>query len=136
LFPSSPNGKEFLPQKNERRSSSETLHHQLDWKGKINFKEDPRRNNLNWIKENHAFPYDDLEAEIFALVTASVAIIYITQPVLPVLGQKFSTDLVLVSFSGECKHFSAFLSHYPALPTFGLFLSEGEPSDLCKSWAG
>lgn len=40
-----------------------------------------------------------LQAAVFALVSASFANIYITQPVLPVLQQEFSADIVLVSFS-------------------------------------
>ncbi|MCE5311751.1 MAG: MFS transporter [Nitrospiraceae bacterium] len=40
-----------------------------------------------------------LQAAVFALVSASFANIYITQPVLPVLQQEFAADIVLVSFS-------------------------------------
>ena len=43
--------------------------------------------------------YFRLEFTVFALVSASFANIYITQPILPVLQREFSTDLVRVSFT-------------------------------------
>jgi YNFM family putative membrane transporter len=60
--------------------------------------------------------YLRLQAIVFALVTASVANIYITQPVLPVLRQEFSADLVLVSFSVSAVILGIALSNLP----FGL----------------
>ena len=57
--------------------------------------------------------YLRLQAIVFALVTASVANIYITQPVLPVLRQEFSADMVLVSFSVSAVILGIALSNLP-----------------------
>lgn len=40
-----------------------------------------------------------MQLTVFALVAASFANIYITQPVLPVLQKEFDVDLVRVSFT-------------------------------------
>ena len=43
--------------------------------------------------------YFRLKLIVFALVSASFTNVYITQPVLPVLQDEFSVDLVMVSFT-------------------------------------
>ena len=46
-----------------------------------------------------ASSYLRLQVAVFALVSAAFTNIYITQPVLPVLQQEFSADLVVVSLT-------------------------------------
>jgi len=60
--------------------------------------------------------YLRLQFTVFALVTASFTNIYITQPVLPVLRQEFSADMVLVSFTVSAVILGMALSNLP----FGL----------------
>jgi YNFM family putative membrane transporter len=66
---------------------------------------------------NH--PYRRLEFTVFALVSASFANIYITQPILPALQKEFSTDMVVVSFTVSAVIFGIAISNLP----FG-FLSD------------
>ncbi len=66
--------------------------------------------------------YLRLQFTVFALVTASFTNIYITQPVLPVLRQEFSADMVLVSFTVSAVILGMALSNLP----FG-FLSDRLP---------
>lgn len=54
-----------------------------------------------------------LQFVVFALVSSSFANIYITQPVLPVLQNEFSADLVLVSFSVSAVILGIALSNLP-----------------------
>jgi YNFM family putative membrane transporter len=81
--------------------------------------------------------YLRLQIIVFALVTASVTNIYITQPVLPVLRQEFSGDMVLVSFSVSAVILGIALSNlpfgfladrlpiHPIILTGGLFVALG-----------
>jgi len=57
--------------------------------------------------------YLRLQFTVFALVTASFTNIYITQPVLPVLRQEFSVDMVLVSFTVSAVILGMALSNLP-----------------------
>jgi YNFM family putative membrane transporter len=57
--------------------------------------------------------YLRLQVIVFALVTASVTNIYITQPVLPVLRQEFSADMVLVSFTVSAVILGIAISNLP-----------------------
>jgi len=57
--------------------------------------------------------YLRLQMVVFALVTASVTNIYITQPVLPVLRQEFAADMVLVSFTVSAVILGIALSNLP-----------------------
>jgi YNFM family putative membrane transporter len=57
--------------------------------------------------------YLRLEFTVFALVSASFANIYITQPILPVLQREFSTDLVLVSFTVSAVILGIAISNLP-----------------------
>jgi MFS transporter, YNFM family, putative membrane transport protein len=57
--------------------------------------------------------YLRLQVIVFSLVTASVTNIYITQPVLPVLRQEFSADMVLVSFTVSAVILGMALSNLP-----------------------
>ncbi len=59
------------------------------------------------------YPYLRLELTVFALVAASFANIYITQPILPVLQKEFSTDLVRVSFTVSAVIFGIAISNLP-----------------------
>lgn len=54
-----------------------------------------------------------LQLAVFALVSASFANIYITQPVLPVLQNEFSADLVIVSFTVSAVILGITLSNLP-----------------------
>src|SRR5512137_1603909 len=54
-----------------------------------------------------------LQFTVFALVTASFTNIYITQPVLPVLRQEFTADMVLVSFTVSAVILGMALSNLP-----------------------
>lgn len=63
-----------------------------------------------------------LQLSVFALVSASFANIYITQPVLPVLQQEFSTDMVVVSLTVSAVILGIALSNLP----FG-FLADRRP---------
>ncbi|RJQ65479.1 MAG: MFS transporter [Desulfobacteraceae bacterium] len=63
-----------------------------------------------------------LQLSVFALVSASFANIYITQPVLPVLQQEFASDLVTVSLTVSAVILGIALSNLP----FG-FLSDRWP---------
>jgi MFS transporter, YNFM family, putative membrane transport protein len=60
--------------------------------------------------------YFRLQFIVFALVSASFTNIYITQPLLPVLQNEFSTDMVMVSFTVSAVIFGMALSNLP----FGL----------------
>jgi len=60
--------------------------------------------------------YFRLQFIVFALVSASFTNIYITQPLLPVLQNEFSTDMVLVSFTVSAFIFGIALANLP----FGL----------------
>jgi len=83
------------------------------------------------------FFYLRLQAIVFALVTASFTNIYITQPVLPVLRQEFSADMVLVSFTVSAVILGMALSNlpfgyladrlpiHPIILTGGLFVALG-----------
>jgi YNFM family putative membrane transporter len=57
--------------------------------------------------------YLRLQVIVFALVSASFTNIYITQPVLPVLRQEFSADMVLVSFTVSSVILGMALSNLP-----------------------
>ena len=57
--------------------------------------------------------YFRLQVVVFALVSASFANIYITQPVLPVLQKEFGADMVLVSFSVSAVIFGIALFNLP-----------------------
>jgi len=57
--------------------------------------------------------YLRLQVIVFALVSASFTNIYITQPVLPVLRQEFSSDMVLVSFTVSAVILGMALSNLP-----------------------
>jgi len=57
--------------------------------------------------------YFRLQVTVFALVTASFTNIYITQPVLPVLRNEFSADMVLVSFTVSAVILGMALSNLP-----------------------
>ncbi len=67
-------------------------------------------------------PYWRLQIIVFAVVSASFANIYITQPVLPVLQREFSVDLVRVSFTVSAVILGITLSNLP----FG-FLADRVP---------
>ncbi|AGF76666.1 arabinose efflux permease family protein [Desulfocapsa sulfexigens DSM 10523] len=54
-----------------------------------------------------------LQCIVFALVSASFTNVYITQPVLPVLQNEFSVDMVLVSFSVSAVILGIALSNLP-----------------------
>jgi len=58
-------------------------------------------------------PYRRLEFTVFALVSASFANIYITQPILPALQKEFSTDMVVVSFTVSAVIFGIAISNLP-----------------------
>ena len=62
------------------------------------------------------YPYLRLQLVVFALVSASFTNIYITQPVLPVLQEEFSVDMVLISFSVSVVILGIAISNLP----FGL----------------
>jgi len=57
--------------------------------------------------------YFRLQAIVFALVSASFTNIYITQPVLPVLQEEFTADMVVVSFSVSAVILGIALSNLP-----------------------
>jgi len=57
--------------------------------------------------------YFRLQVIVFGLVSASFTNIYITQPVLPVLRQEFSADMVLVSFTVSAVILGMALSNLP-----------------------
>ncbi|MFZ7125259.1 MAG: MFS transporter [Desulfobacterales bacterium] len=57
-----------------------------------------------------------LQTIVFALVSASIANLYITQPVLPVLQSEFGTDMVVASFSVSAVILGIAVSNLP----FGL----------------
>ncbi|MCJ7774069.1 MAG: MFS transporter [Desulfobacterales bacterium] len=57
--------------------------------------------------------YFRLQLVVFALVSASFTNIYITQPVLPILQNEFSTDMVVVSFTVSAVIFGIALSNLP-----------------------
>jgi YNFM family putative membrane transporter len=59
------------------------------------------------------YPYFRLQFTVFALVSASVANIYITQPILPVLQSEFSADMVLVSFTVSAVILGIAISNLP-----------------------
>jgi YNFM family putative membrane transporter len=81
--------------------------------------------------------YFRLQIIVFALVTASFTNIYITQPVLPVLRNEFSADMVLVSFTVSAVILGMALSNlpfgfladwlpiHPIILTGGLFVALG-----------
>jgi len=75
----------------------------------------PKRNAMNDDPT-----YTRLQALVFALVSASFANIYITQPVLPVLQEEFSADLVTVSFSVSAVILGIAVSNLP----FGFFADQ------------
>jgi len=58
-------------------------------------------------------PYFRLQLIVFALVSASFANIYITQPILPVLQSEFSADMVLVSFTVSAVILGIVISNLP-----------------------
>ncbi len=57
--------------------------------------------------------YIRLQFTVFALVSASFANIYITQPILPVLQREFSADMVLVSFTVSAVILGIAISNLP-----------------------
>jgi YNFM family putative membrane transporter len=59
------------------------------------------------------YSYFRLQLIVFALVSASVTNIYITQPILPVLQSEFSADMVLISFSVSAVILGMTLSNLP-----------------------
>ena len=59
------------------------------------------------------YSYFRLQFIVFALVSASVTNIYVTQPVLPVLQSEFSADMVLVSFSVSAVILGIAISNLP-----------------------
>ena len=59
------------------------------------------------------YPYFRLQFTVFALVSASFANIYITQPVLPVLQSEFAADMVLVSFTVSAVILGIAISNLP-----------------------
>jgi MFS transporter, YNFM family, putative membrane transport protein len=59
------------------------------------------------------YPHRRLELAVFALVSASFANIYITQPILPALQKEFSTDMVVVSFTVSAVIFGIAISNLP-----------------------
>jgi MFS transporter, YNFM family, putative membrane transport protein len=61
----------------------------------------------------HDHPHRRLEFTVFALVSASFANIYITQPILPALQKEFSTDMVVVSFTVSAVIFGIAISNLP-----------------------
>ncbi len=67
-------------------------------------------------------PHRRLEFTVFALVSASFANIYITQPILPALQKEFVTNMVVVSFTVSAVIFGIAISNLP----FG-FLSDRLP---------
>ena len=69
--------------------------------------------------------YFGLQFIVFALVSASFTNIYVTQPVLPVLQDEFSVEMVLVSFSVSAVMFGIAISNLP----FG-FLADRLPIHL------
>jgi YNFM family putative membrane transporter len=75
--------------------------------------------------------YLRLQAIVFGLVSASIANIYITQPVLPVLQQEFAAGMVLVSFSVSAVILGIALSNLPfgfladRLPVHPIILAGG-----------
>lgn len=66
--------------------------------------------------------YFRLQLIVFALVSAALTNIYITQPVLPILQKEFSVDMVLVSFTVSAVIFGIAISTLP----FG-FLADKVP---------
>jgi YNFM family putative membrane transporter len=58
-------------------------------------------------------PSRRLELTVFALVSASFANIYITQPILPALQKEFSTDMVVVSFTVSAVILGIAISNLP-----------------------
>jgi MFS transporter, YNFM family, putative membrane transport protein len=58
-------------------------------------------------------PNRRLEFTVFALVSASFANIYITQPILPALQKEFSTDMVVVSFTVSAVILGIAISNLP-----------------------
>ncbi len=50
---------------------------------------------------------------VFALVSASFTNVYLTQPVIPILQEEFSVDLVMVSFSISAIILALALSNLP-----------------------
>jgi YNFM family putative membrane transporter len=75
--------------------------------------------------------YFRLQFIVFALVSASFANIYITQPVLPVLQAEFSADMVLVSFTVSAVILGIAISNLPfgfladRLPVHPIILTGG-----------
>ncbi len=75
--------------------------------------------------------YFRLQLIVFALVSASFTNIYITQPVLPVLQNEFTADMVLVSFSVSAVIFGIALFNVPfgfladRLPVHPIILTGG-----------
>ena len=65
------------------------------------------------MKENPNHAHLRLEFTVFALVSASFANIYITQPILPALQKEFSTGLVLVSFTVSAVILGIAISNLP-----------------------
>lgn len=57
--------------------------------------------------------FSRLQLAVFTLVSASFANIYITQPVLPVLQNEFSVDLIVVSFSVSAVILGITISNLP-----------------------
>jgi len=77
------------------------------------------------------YSYFRLQFIVFALVSASFTNIYITQPVLPVLQNEFSADMVLVSFSVSAVILGIAISNLPfgfladRLPIYPIVLTGG-----------
>ena len=65
------------------------------------------------MSEKPKLAHRRLEFTVFALVSASFANIYITQPILPALEKEFSTDLVLVSFTVSAVILGIAISNLP-----------------------
>jgi YNFM family putative membrane transporter len=59
------------------------------------------------------YSYFRLQFIVFALVSAAVTNIYITQPILPVLQSEFSADMVLISFSVSAVILGMAISNLP-----------------------
>ena len=64
--------------------------------------------------------YFRLQIAVFSLVSSAFAVIYITQPVLPVLQNEFTVDLILASFSVSAVILGITLSNLP----FGVFVDK------------
>lgn len=81
--------------------------------------------------------YFRLQFIVFALVSASFTNIYITQPVLPILQNEFSTDMVVVSFTVSAVIFGIALSNLPfglladRLPIHPIILTGGVMVAIC-----